>query len=193
MLYENGDGVEQSASEALKWYRLAAEQGYVSAQLNLGFFYHYGENATIDMKEAVKWYEMAATQGDLTAITLLAEIYATGDGVAIDQAKSFDFYLHAARQGDLESIIQLAQFYEKGIYVKEDVILAYAHYYAWANMQNPKFKKGYHAMVMNINLLNDDGSSTNITENLLSRLTPDQIDEGNSKGLEMMYEFGYGG
>ena len=32
LMYNNGDGVPQDYKEAVKWYRLAAEQGYAKAQ-----------------------------------------------------------------------------------------------------------------------------------------------------------------
>ena len=34
-----GEGVEQDYAEAVKWYRLAAEQGNADAQYNLGYAY----------------------------------------------------------------------------------------------------------------------------------------------------------
>ncbi len=38
-MYDNGQGVPQDYAEAVKWYRLAAEQGYAYAQYNLGVMY----------------------------------------------------------------------------------------------------------------------------------------------------------
>ena len=38
-MYDNGDGVPQDYKEAVKWYRLAAEQGDAAAQYNLGIMY----------------------------------------------------------------------------------------------------------------------------------------------------------
>jgi TPR repeat protein len=35
-MYGNGRGVPEDDAEAIKWYRLAAEQGYARAQFNLG-------------------------------------------------------------------------------------------------------------------------------------------------------------
>ena len=35
-MYCNGDGVEQDYTEAVVWYRKAAEQGNAGAQFNLG-------------------------------------------------------------------------------------------------------------------------------------------------------------
>ena len=36
VMYENGQGVPQDYKTAVKWYRLAAEQGDAGAQFNLG-------------------------------------------------------------------------------------------------------------------------------------------------------------
>ena len=41
--YTNGRDVEQSDTEAIKWYRISAGQGEVQAQINLGIMYHDGE------------------------------------------------------------------------------------------------------------------------------------------------------
>lgn len=41
-MYESGEEVQQDYAEALKWYRVAAEQGDANAQFNLGFMYNNG-------------------------------------------------------------------------------------------------------------------------------------------------------
>ena len=35
-MYDTGNGVAQNDTEALKWFRKSAEQGYAKAQYNLG-------------------------------------------------------------------------------------------------------------------------------------------------------------
>ena len=39
VMYDQGDGVTEDHAEALRWYRLAAEQGHAEAQFNLGVMY----------------------------------------------------------------------------------------------------------------------------------------------------------
>ena len=68
-------GVLQDSTEAAKWYRKAAEQGFVLAQNKLGGMYHRGDGVPQDEKEAVKWYRKAAEQGYPQAKKFLA-----GDG-----------------------------------------------------------------------------------------------------------------
>ena len=50
-------------AEAVRWYQMAAEQGYARAQYNLGVMYADGEGVPEDDAEAVRWYQMAAEQG----------------------------------------------------------------------------------------------------------------------------------
>ena len=42
-MYANGKGVIQDDQEAIKWYRLAVEQGFADAQYNLGWMYENGQ------------------------------------------------------------------------------------------------------------------------------------------------------
>ena len=53
----------QDYAEAVKWYRLAAEQGDADAQDKLGVTYAGGEGVPQDYAEAVRWYRLAAEQG----------------------------------------------------------------------------------------------------------------------------------
>ena len=62
-MYTNGEGVPRDNAEAVRWYRLAAEQGYAKAQLNLGGMYALGRGLPQDDAEAVRWFRLAADQG----------------------------------------------------------------------------------------------------------------------------------
>jgi uncharacterized protein len=63
-MYDKGRGVPQNDKTALKWYRLAAEQGNAAAQFNLGVMYNEGEGVLENYKTAAKWYKLAAEQGE---------------------------------------------------------------------------------------------------------------------------------
>ena len=83
-MYAKGQGVAQNYQEAVKWYRLAAEQGNASAQFNLGVMYANGRGVTQDDQEAAKWYRLAAEQGYASAQFNLGNMYANGEGVTQD-------------------------------------------------------------------------------------------------------------
>ncbi len=76
-------------TQAVYWYRKAAEQGDAAAQYNLGVHYDDGKGVTEDDAQAVYWYRKAAEQGDAAAQNLLCLYYYSGYGVAkdLEQAK----------------------------------------------------------------------------------------------------------
>ena len=57
-------GVPQDDKEAVKWYRLAAEQGVTTAQLNLGAMYYNGQGVLADVVTAHMWFNIAAANGN---------------------------------------------------------------------------------------------------------------------------------
>ena len=75
-MYRCGDGVPQDSTEAVKWYRLAAAQGYAKAQYNLGRMHYLGTGVPEDYVQAYKWMNLAAAAGDTDAVkfkTMVAE------------------------------------------------------------------------------------------------------------------------
>lgn len=62
-----GNGVEQDLQQTVHWYTLAAEQGDVEAQHNLGYCYLEGEGVEKDEKAAIYWLAKATEQGDAQA------------------------------------------------------------------------------------------------------------------------------
>ena len=88
IMYANGEGVLKDDAEAVKWYRLAAEQGHANAQYNLGVMYDNGIGVLKDDAEAVKWYRLAAEQGYANAQHNLGAMYADGRGVPQGRCRS---------------------------------------------------------------------------------------------------------
>ena len=67
-MYYNGQGVKKNNAEAARWYRLAAVQGYASAQYTLGVMYENGQGVIKDYVRAHMWSNLAATKGDADAV-----------------------------------------------------------------------------------------------------------------------------
>ena len=57
----------QNYAEALKWYRLAADQGDAGAQNNLGVMYANGQGVPQDYVRAHMWFNLSAAQGNQDA------------------------------------------------------------------------------------------------------------------------------
>ena len=84
-MYDNGKGVPKDHKTAVKWYRLAAEQGNAYAQYNLGTLYDEGEgvvqfrnNSGVywiqDNIYAHMWYSIAASSGHKSADKYLQRV-----------------------------------------------------------------------------------------------------------------------
>lgn len=96
-------------SDAVKWYRVAAEKGVLNAQWQLGQILVSGKPAfpkrsdkvKADPPQGVRWLKKAASQGHDRAQLSLARCYEQGLGVTKDQAEAFKWFTLAARQNGL--------------------------------------------------------------------------------------------
>ena len=78
-MYYHGKSVTQDSKKAVKWFRLAAEQGDADTQFNLGLMYANAEGVTQDYKEAINWYKLSAEQGYAAAQKNLGMEHRTSD------------------------------------------------------------------------------------------------------------------
>lgn len=112
--YHSGTGVNQDNDEALKWFRLSAEQGTPEAEYNLGIFYAGGISVAQDEEEAVKWYRKSAEKGYAPALFNLGHCYANGNGVSQDDGKALDYWHQSAEDGFPEAEYNLGVFAQSG-------------------------------------------------------------------------------
>lgn len=117
--YFAGDGVTPDNAQAVKWLTLAAEQGYLAAQVKLGVWYYYVTN---ENAEAIKWYTLAAEQGDADSQFTLGNIY-KNNNTTQDIAEAKKWWSLAAEQGhaDAQCVLGLSFLtdaepdYEEGV------------------------------------------------------------------------------
>jgi hypothetical protein len=103
-MYTNGMGVPEDYAEAVKWYRLAADQGDADAQFSLGLMYNNGEGVLKNYAEAVKWFRLAADQGNVFAQYSLGLMYANGEGVPENNVTAYAWWNIAAASGYEDAI-----------------------------------------------------------------------------------------
>ncbi len=76
-----GHIVPQNYEEAVKWYKLAAENGNRDAQSELAFLYFTGKGVEQDFEKAFIWFEKAAYQGLAAAQYSTGIMWYSGNGV----------------------------------------------------------------------------------------------------------------
>jgi TPR repeat protein len=96
--------VVQDHAEAAKWYRLAAAQGHVRAQNQLGLLHDSGKGVVQDHAKAMTWYLLAAEQGSASAQFNLGLMHDQGQGVVRDPKKALMWFSLAADKGSSESV-----------------------------------------------------------------------------------------
>ena len=113
---------------AVKEWKPLAEQGYASAQFNLGIMYEYGDGVPKDYANAVKWYKLSAEQGDAAGQYSLGNMYSKGNGVIKDKAEAVRLWRLSGEQGYAYAQGMLGIMYELGDGVLKDNITAHMWY-----------------------------------------------------------------
>jgi TPR repeat protein len=124
--------------QAMKWFRLAAEQGDDRGQAGLGYLYATGISQLLpaDLPEAAKWYRLSADQGNAFAQTSLGYSYANGRGLPQDYAEAMKWYRLAAGQGFVVAQNNLGSMYHMGYGVPRDDAQALQWYHMAAERGN---------------------------------------------------------
>ena len=140
--YVTGIGVPQDRAEAVRWLRLAADQGHTQAEDFLGRMPPMGsQRATDNVAETelpatlppatgqsprsgnpfrVPSLRTDAEQGDADAQFNLGVMYDSGRGVLKDQAEAVRWYRLAAEQGHADAQFNLGAMYANGVGVPRD-------------------------------------------------------------------------
>ena len=63
LMYYNGESVPQDYDKAVKWYRMAAEQGYGFGRRLLGKMYEDGHGVPQNYVYSHMWYNLAGERG----------------------------------------------------------------------------------------------------------------------------------
>ena len=113
--YQKGlAGRERNSEEAMRWYRLAADQGYSPAEVELGRRYAAGDGVDRDYAEAQRWYETAAGRGNANAGLELGRVYYKGKGVDVDYQQAMKWFRVSAEQGSPVSQLLLGMMHYNG-------------------------------------------------------------------------------
>ncbi len=147
----------------------SAEQGDVSAQINLGAMHAKGLGVVKNRSEALKWLEMAVEQGSAEAMFNLGKLYETQyrDAQA-DHELSFKWYMSAAEDGYVGAQYAVGVKYFKGQGVATDYVSAYA----WmdvATRRGQESAKNYRDLIGDVLSVEDLNKAKQSAEALMTR------------------------
>ncbi len=138
--YMYGLGTATNRSEAVRWYRAAAEAGNSDAQASLGLCLFRGWGCERDLDGAIAWYTRAADQKNPSAMSDLAFCRIHGIGVGKDAEGGFALALEAAKNGHAPAQALVGECYLEGIGVERDIASAETWLYRAARLGNKRAK-----------------------------------------------------
>ncbi len=107
--YGVGIGVAQDAEEAVRWIRMAAEQGDAEGQLALGVLYGEGLGVVQDYAEAYAWMSVALSQ----------EPYYSAEGILAEDRDSRQELLDQMTPSEVERGEELEREYLEKYVMRE--------------------------------------------------------------------------
>lgn len=137
MMFERGQGVNANVDESYKWYRLAADNDLVDAQVRLAELYLLGRLEG-GAELAAQWFERAAEAGNATAQFQLGLLYLEGKGVDVNPEFAARWFELAAEQGHVAAQNNIGSLYESGRGVEQSYARAF-EWYERAAKQNDLF------------------------------------------------------
>ncbi len=143
-MYQRGDDLPQNSSEAIKWYRKAAENGAEAMQVKLAsLLLLKGQSGTSNYAEALGLCERAATSHYAPGAACMGELYLGGLGIDQNFPMAAKWFGEAASSGNALAMLRLGQMHWKGEGLKQDKTAAYEFIYlaATSDLQEAKQEK----------------------------------------------------
>src|SRR5579875_2006350 len=123
--YAEGRGVQPDATQAARWFAIAASKGLALAQFRYASQLEKGLGVKKDLGAARKLYLAAAAQGNAKAMHNIAVLYAEGAEGKPDYQAAAKWFLEAARRGIADSQYNLGVLYARGIGVETNLVESY--------------------------------------------------------------------
>lgn len=132
----------QNTEEAVKFFKLAADQGNTEAMCRIGDIYRSGgppravdggrePSFERNAAKAAEWYRRAAEHGSSFAQSELGSMYLAGAGVEQSDAEAVKLFRLAAARGNVAAVNQLKKMYEQGREATEDDVDEAKWYWFW--------------------------------------------------------------
>ncbi len=138
--------ITKEPSQAIVWYRKAAEQGDTESAFSLGEMYRLGEGTLPNNKEALMWYKKAADKGNSSAMEWTGYLYETGDGTDAgvpDYDKALDYYNQAITLNSFLAMERTAILFFNGSNLNRDYSEAFKLFSKAATEGNRIVSKRY--------------------------------------------------
>ncbi|CAM9933129.1 unnamed protein product, partial [Ectocarpus fasciculatus] len=115
----NGTVTTKLETASFDYFSLAAEQGHMESQYEIGLCYKNGIGVASDIDLSKVWLQRASDKGHLSAM-----LYLVQNGLVQDPAIIFRYAELAASEGSADGQFELASCYRKGTGIEVDMFSA---------------------------------------------------------------------
>ena len=127
--YDGNRGFEQSFEKAVRYYKMAAENGSRQAQENLGYCYYYGRDGEPDYEKAFHYFALGAFDGHLISLYKIGDMYLNGLYVRKNEKEAFFIFMRCIETmtGEAEGrvagpvYLRLGRMFLEGIGVEQNL------------------------------------------------------------------------
>lgn len=112
--YYGLDTTIKNYTQALSWFKKAAENNNTDAQFLVGAMYLKAEGVVKDYKQVMYWHTKAAELGNAEAQTSVGRMYRDGLGVEQNNKQAVYWFIKAANQGEVDAQKSLGVMYLRG-------------------------------------------------------------------------------
>ncbi|MBF0186717.1 MAG: SEL1-like repeat protein [Magnetococcales bacterium] len=110
---ESGTGIKQNLTQAISWYKKAAELNIPNAQYRVGIAYKTGEGAPIDLETAAKWFRRAAEANNPQAQVELGLLLESSKDPKL-KAEALTWFEKAAQKGVAQAQYKMGHAFQTG-------------------------------------------------------------------------------
>jgi serine/threonine-protein kinase len=111
-------------TEAVTWYRRAADAGDLPSMLRLGLLLHAGKGVPPNALDATTWIKKAAEADYTPAWSTLAQRYENGLGVRRSDKEAFFWWRRLAERDDVAAQAKVGDMYSRGKGIDKDEAVA---------------------------------------------------------------------
>lgn len=128
-MYQYGKGgIEKDLSEAFRWNKMAADNGYQLGLFNVALAYRRGQGIGKDKAKAMEYYRHAAAAGSTYSLFSLGEMYENGEGAPVNFDKAIHYYRKAADKKIWQASLRLGNMFNDGIEIPRNLRAAENYY-----------------------------------------------------------------
>ncbi|NDW17870.1 sel1 repeat family protein [Dysgonomonas sp. 216] len=147
LCYEYGTGVEQDYQKAFDLYKAAADNGYIFANLKMGYYLEDALLGEEDLAGAFEQFKIAAEAGMPEAIYNVGRFYKYAVGIPENPELAMQNFNKAAEEGYPQALVEVGLAYEQeyaGIEFDAQKAMEYMTRAAEADYAFAQYKVGYY-------------------------------------------------